>query len=726
MDPATSDINAANFGSAFSSGGSLSSTNLATPSSGNDFTALNDPNYFSSGATDTGTLSTPSYSSAPSAAAATGAPASTPASSSGGVNWGSLGNTAASLAPSLLAGGIGLSQAKGAQKQSDAFAAQLTALGGPYTAAGQALLKQFQAGQIRPDQANVANLATAQGQTLIDSGAGLSAIAQSAYQNYQAGKLPPADEQRLSDQMAAQKQEMRARLAQSGITDSSILAGYDQQIENQANINRQDLLDKRFATGNQAYDEWLKSTTEGQQLKLQGAQFASQALDQMLNESLALGAEGMAPITQAIQLKLQSDAALSAQVSQLMGNLASSYAYSQTGGRAPQGGGTAGAVSSVANLASKSLAGGGGASGASGDSTAVTYNPDTTGAANQIDLSGLDSATSSGTPNFDGSTTAGPSAAGGVAATGTPASTTDWSNLGTAAAVGGGALGVYSGLKQGGGVGTTKAAVGATQIAGKAGLVSPQVNTAAGTLGNALGIYTGLKQGGVGGYGGAAVNATQLASKAGLVSPAVGAAAGYAAAPLALYNEIKTWQSGATGSDALAGAETGAAIGSVVPVIGTAVGAIIGGIAGAISSLFGSGKKGAAAGNWDQLTKSNALKSTPGRDFSQKSWAEAFKGMLDEGNNIFAGGGKDRHKDPDALAKPLETQIKSGMAKLGPNATTDQVYNQVIVPWMQTSGSGLNWSVLKNEPQQQLMIKSAVDRVLAGEPIIRAEMTGPT
>jgi hypothetical protein len=779
IDPAVTDVAASNFGSAFSSPGSLSSTNLSpgqsafsSPgSSGNlyggantdlsslgsgfsspsgDLGALNDPNYFTSGGASMGGVGTGTSGTTATPGATPPGATPPPGGATPGINWGSLGQTALGLAPSLIAGGIGLTQAKSAQSQNDAFANQLQALGGPYTAAGQQLLKQFQSGNIRPDQQKVANLATTQGQSLIDSGSQLSSIAQSAYQNYQAGKLPPADEQRLADQTAAQKQEMRQRLAGQGITDSSILAGYDQQIENQANINRQDLLDKRFATGNTAYDEWLKSTSEGQQLKLEGAKFAATSLDNMLQQSLSLGAEGMAPITQAIELKMQSDAALSAQVQQLMGNLAGAYAYGKTGGQVP-GGGTTGAAlntaSAALNTAGKAVGGGGATgggytsglgTGAQAPSNAMdpnyfnasqqqpiydaSGNPVTSGAADPLGaLNDPNYFTSNIQPISDPSVP--PSAAGGEAAA------VGGSGTGAALGAAGAGLGIAAGLESGTATGKARAALGATQLASKAGWVSPQANATAGNLMNVLGIYSGLKQGGVGGYSGAAVNAAQLGAKAGAfggASGTVGAAAGYAAIPLSLYNEVTTWQSGATASDALAGAETGAAIGSVVPVVGTLVGAVLGGIGGAISSLFGSGKKGAAAGSWDQLTKSNALQKTPGRDFSAHSWSEAFKGMLDEGNNIFAGGGKDRHKDPDALAKPLEQQVQGAMAKLGPNATTDQVYNQVIVPWMQSSGSGLNWNVLKNEPQQQLMIKSAVDRVLAGEPIVRSEMQSPT
>jgi hypothetical protein len=278
-------------------------------------------------------------------------------------NWlQSKGSQLSGLGPYAAVAGIGMSQAKQAQQDAQQKANTLAALGSPYISAGQDLLKQFQSGQIRPDQQAVATLAQQQGQTLIDSGSALSAIAQQAYQDYQSGKLPAADEQQLQNQVAAQKQELRQRLSQQGIADSSILAGYDQQVENQAMITRQQLLDARFATGNQAYDEWLKSTTQGQQLKLQGAQFASQALDTMLSESLGLGSEGMQPVESAVQLAIQSDQQLSQQVSDLLGNLAAAYAYTVSGpgrgggaggGGAGSGGGGGGTMSSIIGNAGK-------------------------------------------------------------------------------------------------------------------------------------------------------------------------------------------------------------------------------------------------------------------------------------------------------------------------------------------------------------------------------------
>jgi hypothetical protein len=698
-------------------------------SSGIDLSSLNNP-------VDVGTLNTGT----PSANFPTDPTTGAPATATGDQGLlSSLGSTVGGLAPSLIAGGIGLSQAKGAQNQSAAFAAQLQALGGPYTAAGQALLKQWQSGQITPTQQNVVNTLNKQGQTLEDSAAPLSAIAQEAYQAYQSGTLPPADEQRLQEQVAAQKQQVAQQLASAGITDSTILAGHYAQIDNQATETRQQLLDARFATGNQAYDQWLTATTEGQQLKAEAAKFAATSLDTMLTQSLNLGAEGMAPITQAIQLQIQSDAALSAQVNQLMGNLAAAYAYQTTGGKPP---GTAGAAGSIANLVSKGL--GGGAPGGGGPSATDIANIENSGVdyglgsttQTAIDASapGLDPNTISGlTSTTDTGTTdpnAGPSAAGGEAAT-VPSnpSGVDLSALGTAAGVAAGAIGIYSGLTSGKPLGDARAAVGAAKLAGQTGLVSPQVNAVAGNLGNILGIYSGLKQGGVAGDAGAAVNAAQLGSKLGAfggASPAIGAAASYVAAPLALYNEVTTWKSGATASDALAGAETGAAVGSIIPGIGTAIGAVIGGALGALSSIFGGTDK--TARSWTEYsygqnraeTASNPaeLMSTIGG--LMRSPDKKFSGDVD-----FQGDG---NKFTTSIASQVAAAVKKGTVPR--NASPQQIFIQVVQPWLQnlpggwtqTDSSDPNRARVANAEQN--LVLDVINNYQQGKPITYGETVG--
>src|ERR1043166_5100527 len=173
----------------------------------------------------------------------------------------------------------------------------------------------------------------------------------------------------------------------------------------------------------------------------------------------------------------------------------------------------------------------------------------------------------------------------------------------------GNAAGVIGGIQQGGVGGYGSAALNAANLASRTGALGQYTKAANPYLagaGNALGIYNGIKQGGVGGYGNAAVNAAQLGSRAGAfgsASGAIGNAAGYAAIPLSLYNEVKSWESGNTGADALGGAGTGAAIGTMVlPGIGTALGALLGGAAGALSSVFGNGRVDPENANWAGYT----------------------------------------------------------------------------------------------------------------------------
>lgn len=300
------------------------------------------------------------------------------------------------LGPYAATAGIGLYEAKQAQKDAEAKANELKGLGTPLTDQSKKLLSNYNAGTLRPEQQRLVDFTSQQGQNLIQSGTALSSIAQQAFQDYQNGKLPPADEQRLQDKVAAQKQELRQRLGTAGMVDSTLLVSQDAAIDNAAMQERQSLLDARFATGNQAYDQWLKSTEAGQQLTVAGQQFASQAFEQMLNDALGFSTAGMEPVAQAIALQIQSDKELSESVSTLLGNLASAYAYTVAGpgnvkaggggttggvgGTAATGGGLGGLLSSVVGGVKGiggllgSLFGGGGLS--SGDVDAISRSTD--------------------------------------------------------------------------------------------------------------------------------------------------------------------------------------------------------------------------------------------------------------------------------------------------------------------------------------------------------------
>lgn len=282
--------------------------------------------------------------------------------SSSGINS----NTLSGLGPYLGVAGYGIYQANQSQKQNNQLAGQVGALGQPFTDAARQQLTQYNSGQLLPNQQKAVDLATAAGQSLIDSGAMLSTIAQQAFAQYNSGQLNPADQVKLDQQVAAQKQQVRQMLSQQGIADSTVLAGYDQQIDNQALMTKQSLLDARFATGDQAYNQWLTSTTQGQQLQIQAQQYATQQFQQMLSDAMGLGSTGMQPMEQAVALQIQGNDQLSQQVSQLLGNLAAAYAYQQGKAASAQGGGagsgsTAGASGAGSTL--NKLLGGGSAAG---------------------------------------------------------------------------------------------------------------------------------------------------------------------------------------------------------------------------------------------------------------------------------------------------------------------------------------------------------------------------
>jgi hypothetical protein len=180
-----------------------------------------------------------------------------------------------------------------------------------------------------------------------------------------------------------------------------------------------------------------------------------------------------------------------------------------------------------------------------------------------------------------------------------------------------------------------------------------------------------------------------------------------------------------TGASIASTIGAGAAAGSVVPVIGTAIGAVIG--AGILAAQFLKPKLGAASKGWNDIVQRGLLNSLSGRDFDERTWSEGFKGMMDEGMNVFGTFcGPDRHQNPDCFAVPLSKVIQQGYlsGKVPLSASTMDVYNYVILPWLQSGAGGqIRWNVLQGEPTQQKMILAMADRYLAGYPIARGDMT---
>jgi hypothetical protein len=177
-------------------------------------------------------------------------------------------------------------------------------------------------------------------------------------------------------------------------------------------------------------------------------------------------------------------------------------------------------------------------------------------------------------------------------------------------------------------------------------------------------------------------------------------------------------------------AETGAAIGAVFGPIGAAIGAAV----GAIGSLFGPAKLGQAAVTWNNMTSEGyLLQNTNPISYDERYIGEAYKGAMDEGNNIWPGCGSDGYKNPDCFYAPLAQAIISGyLNKVVPiTAEPAQVWSAVVVPWLQSGAGGLfNWPAAVAEAnaqklpysQQELLIEAAMTRYLNGLPITRANM----
>ncbi|MHB8414597.1 MAG: hypothetical protein ACYDB1_04320 [Acidiferrobacteraceae bacterium] len=177
------------------------------------------------------------------------------------------------------------------------------------------------------------------------------------------------------------------------------------------------------------------------------------------------------------------------------------------------------------------------------------------------------------------------------------------------------------------------------------------------------------------------------------------------------------------------GIASGAAAGSVVPIVGTVIGAALGFVVG---KFFGPAKLGQASVTWNDMVAHGYLQTTRGAGFDERYFAEAMKGVMDEGNDIWGGCGPDRHKNPDCFFGPLAQVIRAAYVSgaVPVTATTQQVWQSVVLPWLASGANGLvNWQVLTHQPGQpagntlqMLLIEAATDRYINGLPITRADM----
>lgn len=277
----------------------------------------------------------------------------------------------------------------------------------------------------------------------------------------------------------------------------------------------------------------------------------------------------------------------------------------------------------------------------------------------------------------------------------------------------GSALGVLSGLQQGGVGGYGRAAAGAGNLYGAL-TGNSALTRGAGALGSALGIYGGLRQGGWQGDTQAALSAGRLAANAGWLPPGVGQALGYAAIPLQLYNfAVNDTASGRTGSDALGGAETGAEIGSMFGPIGMGAGALIGGAAGALASAFGPGAKDPETATVQNLINyTSGHGNTPSAAQNVQNPYLELAGLMDERSSTLPEYQKYGRMGEQQFTKDLASHINqafspSGNLSFGPNGeliqknpgggtttytnpqdVAGEVYQNAVEPWVNNMGSG--------------------------------------
>jgi hypothetical protein len=255
------------------------------------------------------------------------------------------------------------------------------------------------------------------------------------------------------------------------------------------------------------------------------------------------------------------------------------------------------------------------------------------------------------------------------------------------------------GLQSGTPTGYASAGLSAAQLASRNGAFGSNtsgVNSGIGYAGNLLGAYQGFKTGGVAGDAQGAANLASMGARSGAfgsASGAIGKAAGLVGAGLSTYNTIKNWQSGNTGSDALNGAETGAAWGSYFGPVGTLVGAVAGGAIGAASSAFGGGRPDQETTNWNSLVSQASKNPQILQQLSPSQAVQSLAGIMDAKNNTPG------HSTPlelqfgrmgeSSLITQMAQQVNSAVAagKLPASATPQQIYQQVVTPWLQSKNA---------------------------------------
>jgi hypothetical protein len=228
--------------------------------------------------------------------------------------------------------GLGEYEAGQAQKQTAGLTSQLTTPAQPFVSGANTELSQTLAGLTGNGTAPPAGSSIAQQEQAAKE---LGDVAT----QYGTGQLTSAQQQQVQQYIQSQQQEIRSQLASQGVTDSSVLTMYDEQIQNNAAQLTQQLTAQNLGISEQALTS-VQST-----------------YNTLLNQSISQFSAGMGPIEDAVNLTVQQNTAIAGELNSLFGQIArgmSGASGGSGGGRSSSGGGSSGAgtLGTVAKLGS--------------------------------------------------------------------------------------------------------------------------------------------------------------------------------------------------------------------------------------------------------------------------------------------------------------------------------------------------------------------------------------
>lgn len=668
----------------------------------------------------------------------------------------------------------GQSLAEKAGKEAAAQTEELKKLGQPFIETSQEMLNRYKRGELTPAEKQAVDTQLAQAETYKGMAAPFTEQYKEALSRYQRGEMTPAEQavfeeqakiageyeklatpfrQISEEQLAAfragklrpdqeadlerQRTAAKQQIRQMGITDSSVLASYDRDIDNNYNAQRSALLQANLqqaqASFQQAlvpfeqamnarlgaaaykadalsngltkamafYEKSLSPTEKGMELERNSRMQVVELLNKNLDAAIGLNSQGAGFVRDAIQLKLQSDAEISDTLASLMGTLASVYAESAyqagggvsapgpqeipgepyTGGEPPGAGAGAGAPTGTTPQVSidQFLGKGGGIS---------QYLPKTAGLGSLGTLGGLTS-TGFGATIPAAITPAGvtglTSLSGGLAPSGSIAST-----------LGGGMKGALAA----GGTPVSTAAAVPTSAAGQA---------AAATAPTA-----------------AAPGATATSPAAAAARSPLGTATGVAATLYGAQQAYKGIQAGREGQAAAGGALAGAGgaylLGNpaTLAALGPA-GLVAAGVAALAASLVNTKEFGDVAlrNYWNAVESGRGIGQTPPEELAQ-----GFINFYRTNKNEFPGqerygrtGNEDFVYD---MTQVINDAVTSG--KIPAASTPDQIYAQVVKPWVDEMGPGPKDP--KARAIMDFMMMDLINSYQQGKPISNAQVKG--